>query len=60
MSDQRDDDLTMLQYFWSEKGDMKRYCRYAECIDNFPLVKQAELNMQLATLALDAALDAEG
>ena len=53
----RADDATMLAYFWTEKGDPTRYINYEECIDSFPMFKQAWINYRLAASALDAEAD---
>ena len=47
------EDANMLAYFWKEKGNPERYVRYKECIDEFPLFKQAWINYKLASAALD-------
>ena len=53
------DALDMLRYFWNDKGDMSRWVQYEEWINEFPLLKQAAINIDLATLALDGAFDEE-
>ena len=55
--EQLEEDLGMLRYFWMDKGDMERYVRYEDCIDEFPLIKQAMTNLRLAELTMDAAFD---
>ena len=41
----KEEDITMLKYFWEEKGDMTRYCDYEEIKEdldkNYPEISKA-------------------
>ena len=50
-------DGTMLKYFWDEKEDPTRYPGWEKCKDKYPLVVRAMENLELAKMAMQAAVD---
>lgn len=50
---------SMLEYFWTEKGDIERYASYseAECANRFPHVLMAWKNYLAAKKLMDAAVE---
>jgi len=52
-----DEDITMIKYFWKEKGDLERWCGWDQVKSQCPEVVRAWEQYQDAVKHLDYTID---
>ena len=53
----RQQEIRMLQYFWEEKEDLERYCRFNQIKYEFPEIERAWKDYKTSKKILDVLIE---